>query len=240
MNLASDLLLWSYHGKRLREHDAYTADNVPALYGATNRDCHRRRHRLAYRLIGDEEHDCARVSWEGDSVLSADGLLNSPGETKRDAAAEFLEGLLADGPMPASEVKEEAEAEGISERTLKRAKQELGVEAVREGRSGEIGGDLWCWRLPFKGATDLDLGGQPSTKRVASLKSAGQDPLSNGNSVSEATSSGTASFDSLDLGEFDFDHDPAPCETCGQPCIPRHLPSARVVHPACLVVKTTP
>jgi len=133
---------------------------------------------LAYRLVGDEQHDCARVVWDGPSDLTADALLNPPRESKRDDAGQFLEDLLADGPVPTSEIKRHAAAEDISERTLKRAKQELGVEAVREGKSGEIGGGLWYWRLPTKGATDL--GGQPSTNQMAPLISAGQEPHSNG------------------------------------------------------------
>ena len=49
--------------------------------------------------------------------------------------------ILAVGPMAATEVHEAAKAEMISERTLRRAKDDLGVHIFKqEGR--------WFWTLP--------------------------------------------------------------------------------------------
>jgi putative DNA primase/helicase len=113
---------------------------------------------LSYKIVGDEEHDCARIAWEGHSDLRAEDLLAPPKESKRDAAVEFLEAALVSGPVPARELFERAEIEGISEKTLRRAKDELHVKAFRRGKEGHIGSGAWWWRLS-KVAKPLD--GQP-------------------------------------------------------------------------------
>jgi hypothetical protein len=63
----------------------------------------------------------------------------------RDGAKKFLEDLLAMGPMPKTEIDDAAEGNGISSRTLERAKQELGIIAKKDGPKG-----TWTWRLPPK------------------------------------------------------------------------------------------
>jgi len=85
----------------------------------------------------------ARVMWHGQSDYTASDLLTAT-ETRtkpRGAAKDFLREALADGPIPATKVERLAEKEGITKRTLDRAKEELGVE------SRKIDGKWW-WRLP--------------------------------------------------------------------------------------------
>jgi hypothetical protein len=65
-------------------------------------------------------------------------------------AARFLEDALVNGPALARKMFDRAESKGISKRTLKRAKQELRVRAVRKGEEGQIGGGAWWWELPSK------------------------------------------------------------------------------------------
>jgi hypothetical protein len=60
----------------------------------------------------------------------------------RDEAKKFLAHLLSAGPVPKSEIEEAAKASGIAERTLRRAKTELGVIARKDGDRG-----VWTWRL---------------------------------------------------------------------------------------------
>jgi len=55
--------------------------------------------------------------------------------------------ILANGPMVKAEIDEAAEANGISERTLFRAKDELGVMAKKDGPNG-----AWTWRLAEEAA----------------------------------------------------------------------------------------
>lgn len=79
-------------------------------------------------------------------LLTADEALNSG--SKQNSLAEacaWLEAALADGATDASRLFELASQDGISERTLRRAKDQLGVESNRGG-FGPAGG--WQWSLP--------------------------------------------------------------------------------------------
>jgi hypothetical protein len=79
------------------------------------------------------------VTWVGDEPwLTPDDVTGAaPGS----AAAGWLELVLARGPKPAAEVKAEAAAAGISERTLWRAKRLLAVVSRRYY-------DVWFWCKP--------------------------------------------------------------------------------------------
>jgi hypothetical protein len=105
---------------------------------------------LAFRLV--EVGGAARLEWEADPVnVDVEDVLAGPEppseRTERDEAVEFLREVLAGGPMAANEVKEQARAAGISERTLSRAKADLGVKAEKTGFEGE-----WVWRFETKAA----------------------------------------------------------------------------------------
>lgn len=66
--------------------------------------------------------------------------------TQQDKAADLLLTLLKSGPVASSKLYEEAEGAGISKRTLKIAKKNLGVVANRQGgASGH-----WEWALPAR------------------------------------------------------------------------------------------
>lgn len=75
-------------------------------------------------------------TWDGFSDLTAGDLLTGgKGETKIQQAEQLLKTLLAGGEMPSEELLRHASRLGISERTLKIAKQNLGVSANRrEGK----------------------------------------------------------------------------------------------------------
>ena len=56
----------------------------------------------------------------------------------------FLRHLLRDGPVSSKQVMADAKANGIAQRTLWRAKRELGILAERtKGATG-----AWYWMLP--------------------------------------------------------------------------------------------
>jgi hypothetical protein len=64
--------------------------------------------------------------------------------TARNQAKEFLTDLLASGPVLRTKIEQAADAHGISNRTLIRAKNELGVVVRKE----HVAHGKWVWRLP--------------------------------------------------------------------------------------------
>jgi hypothetical protein len=85
-------------------------------------------------------------------VVTANEALANAAESAKGAGAmrearEFLCEALADGPKSAADMKVQAEALGIAERTLKRARKSLGIVATKGGFDGG-----WMWSLPGKGA----------------------------------------------------------------------------------------
>ena len=81
--------------------------------------------------------ETSRVVWGGTLDLAASDLLAGPvdddARSERDEAADFLRQILEDGPRSAADVKRAANAEGIAERTLHRARRALGVKVERQG-----------------------------------------------------------------------------------------------------------
>ena len=104
---------------------------------------------LSFHLVEEPEFGVARIEWDGFSDLTATDLLN-PSRQERDRPAsdkaeEFLENCLAEGPVPAEDVKAEAAELGITETTLQRVKSSLGVESHRVGFGK---GSYLMWSLP--------------------------------------------------------------------------------------------
>ena len=66
------------------------------------------------------------------------------GHTRREAR-EFLLNRLEAGPVKSDDILKEAKQEGIAERTLKRAKKELGIRSHKTPK--KFDGD-WTWELP--------------------------------------------------------------------------------------------
>jgi putative DNA primase/helicase len=112
---------------------------------------------LAFRL---EQHIVADkivascISWDSepvtgtaDSILAASNEIGTQTSTKADAI-EFLQNLLANGPMTSKGIREQADAAGYSWATVKRAKKYARIEHYREGGAAAAG--YWLWRLPNK------------------------------------------------------------------------------------------
>jgi len=104
---------------------------------------------LAYRLVNDELYGAARVVWDGASRHTANDLVRArvdedeaPALTE---AARVLKEILADGPLPAGNVKRMAATAGVAERTLHRARHALGVTARRQGWGP---GAHYEWSMP--------------------------------------------------------------------------------------------
>lgn len=82
------------------------------------------------------------ICWESDPVtITADELSDSHHTTPRDEAEDWLRQALEDGRVASAKLTAEANREGISVRTLNRAKKKLGVQSARDGST-------WYWTLP--------------------------------------------------------------------------------------------
>ncbi len=82
------------------------------------------------------------LEWLSECDLSADELLsgNVSGGSKMFLAEDFLRVKLQDGIQSAKSLIEEAEEQGISERTLKKAKSNLSIRSVKKNGS-------WYWKI---------------------------------------------------------------------------------------------
>ena len=112
-------------------------------------------YRFSEREVGNDKKTgetimAPYIVWEKEYVdVTALEAMQAAADTKspvaRDEAKKFLKEILAKGPVLQIEILEAAEAEGVSVRTLHRAKKELDVKAVKD-RSKADG--KWTWELP--------------------------------------------------------------------------------------------
>ncbi len=79
-----------------------------------------------------------------DAALAA-GAVSGDGHSAKEDAEDFLREVLADGAVGAKEVKRQAGEAGIANRTLMRAKRDLGVQSYREEA---VDKHKWFWILP--------------------------------------------------------------------------------------------
>lgn len=102
-------------------------------------------HPLGYKI------EDGRFYWTGRSEMTVAQVLGSGiGEepSALEEAKEFLYSMLESEAQPVEKLVEEAKKIGISERTLRRAKDQLRVKAFRNGEPGRRGGGNWFWKLP--------------------------------------------------------------------------------------------
>jgi hypothetical protein len=104
---------------------------------------------LAYHVISDEEHDTARIVWDGYSDRRADELL-AVADSRRneyDDAVEVLAEILGEGAVRAPEVFTSMVDAGFSKDQAKTAKRKLGARSRKYGRPGDVEAG-WEWDLP--------------------------------------------------------------------------------------------
>jgi hypothetical protein len=110
-------------------------------------------YRIREKLVGRPGEAVAApyVAWDDQHVtITANEALAADATPERGSfaeAKEFLEELLADGPVPSTEVKADADAAGLSWSTIKRAKAKLKIEAKKSGLKAG-----WLWSLPRRGS----------------------------------------------------------------------------------------
>lgn len=93
--------------------------------------------------------ETVRITWHGESLRTAADLLGDSGGEEdrsiRDDAKQFLQKLLASGRVPQQFVIRESKKQGFSEKTLRRAKKDLGIKSLHEGQGRDT---KWYWSLP--------------------------------------------------------------------------------------------
>ena len=102
---------------------------------------------LAFRIT-DEGFvwESAPVTGSPEELLAVDEPEARSERRERENAVTFLRDMLRDGPAASKALQADAKENGIAQRTLWRAKDELGVKADRVGTSS--GKVAWYWRLP--------------------------------------------------------------------------------------------
>ncbi|OAI20420.1 hypothetical protein A1507_22845, partial [Methylomonas koyamae] len=95
----------------------------------------------------DNGLNTSRIEWEPDPVnMTADEAMNAKPAREEsgavDEARQFLLDLLSIGPMASSDVKDEAEKAGFSWATIRRAKENGGIESKKSGFDNG-----WIWSL---------------------------------------------------------------------------------------------
>jgi hypothetical protein len=101
---------------------------------------------LSYRTIKRPDATIG-VEWSGPSTYAAADLMGGVDDNHSAVAeAEYvLYSILVDGPVPAKECLKFASEAGVSERTLKRAKKQMGIPSWKEGHGKDC---RWLWELP--------------------------------------------------------------------------------------------
>jgi putative DNA primase/helicase len=108
----------------------------------------------------------AAIEWLGESALTIEECYQPPRRgargpiaADRQFAQNLLKELLTGGSVSAVDVMKEAKEHGLSEITMRRAKQELGVETVKIGHT-------WHWRFPNKTSESTEPGMSTQTLPV--------------------------------------------------------------------------
>lgn len=91
---------------------------------------------IAFRLSEENAFE-----WIGEYDVAADDLLSGTAKgTKKQMAMDFLETILSGGQMQQTAIMQLAEEKGISQKTLRNAKEALDIKSIRLNNQ-------WYWKL---------------------------------------------------------------------------------------------
>ncbi|HKW63598.1 MAG TPA: AAA family ATPase [Candidatus Acidoferrum sp.] len=146
---------------------------------------------LAFRV--ETQGAAPRLAWESGAVaLAANDVLGDEvqqDQSERREAKEWLEDLLADGPVAVKKIRQEATAAGLSWMTVRRAKDALGVVAYKSGYQGK-----WEWRLDDSQSKDAHA----VDTQVSDFEQATENTKFNGNGAAkDAHSRKVSTFDAF-------------------------------------------
>ncbi len=136
---------------------------------------------IRYRTI--DKDGVPQIEWLDYSDYSADQLVgNSPsrkqGGRVLNHAKTFLQGALANGPIASTELDSLTEAQGISKRTLDRAKKDLGIKSTKRGFNDGR------WYSSLSGQEEEDRHPDP-TRSIGSLRGEQSDEAETGSRSGE-------------------------------------------------------
>ena len=94
----------------------------------------------AVAFLFDEENG---FHWIGPCVLNQDGVTMQPPGRKKERARDLIRLMLSSGDQASNYMFDQLEQIGFSEKTIKLAKKELGVETYRKAGA-------WYWRTLLK------------------------------------------------------------------------------------------
>jgi hypothetical protein len=99
----------------------------------------------------DGGYIASRVTWNlepilttADTAMAAD-IAGTRTKTEKAEAMEFLQAVLASGPMPVKEVLRLAGEAALTPKVIRAAREALGVSVVHDGFGK---GSSWWWSLP--------------------------------------------------------------------------------------------
>ena len=96
--------------------------------------------------------DEGQFRWLGETDVTAAALVAPEKGTEERSALEeakgFLRKTLAGGPAATTEVEKQAKGIGITDRTLRRAREALGIKPEAVHEHGKAGAQRWVWALP--------------------------------------------------------------------------------------------
>jgi putative DNA primase/helicase len=109
--------------------------------------------RIEDRIVADGI-GTSSIVWDQDPItISAEEALAAAARRHTPGAVDFLQQALSDGPIDQTEIIRLGKEAGFTEKTLRAAREKLGVKPTKEG-FGEKG--KWVW-VPSNGATLLKL-----------------------------------------------------------------------------------
>lgn len=108
---------------------------------------------LSFHLEQGVDDHGVHIRWDGFSDLTKDNLLVPPRAQAKDQAMAFLLMVLGDNPLPHEMVMKKANEQGIRERTLRRAADDLGIVKTHIDPPG----GYWQWSLPNNDDGDSEV-----------------------------------------------------------------------------------
>jgi putative DNA primase/helicase len=119
--------------------------NIGSDKGGFTYELHQREVDGAPGVFASSVRWLAPIEGTAREILAEAEAVENDTSGRKSEAEKFLQSMLTDSAMTVRELKTAAQANGISWRTIERAKRELGIIAVRSGFGAQ---GAWEWQFP--------------------------------------------------------------------------------------------